>query len=156
MFISVKEAVELTGKSQTTIYRLCKKRIRTEYVNVENSQYFINKDFLLETYPPDSKEDDLINIEEDDTDNETKENNFSNINKDKANTENEADELVELADTITERIEKNATTYEEDLPLIEKNNFNFEKLSYWETIIGLSVSVLLIIGFILMLYFNSK
>jgi len=157
MFISVKEAVEQTGKSQTTIYRLCKKRIRTEYVKVEGSQYLIDKDYLLETYPPEKDEDDLINIEDEIIDDNEYAGANNTTKKDGVLVVDENNEQVKIiADSITERIVKNATDNSEDLPLADKNNFNFEKLSYWETIIGLSVSVLLIIGFILMLYFNTK
>ncbi|MBN1252305.1 MAG: hypothetical protein JXR51_15120 [Bacteroidales bacterium] len=154
MFISVKEAIELTGKSQTTIYRLCKKRIRTEYVKVENSQYLIDKDFLLETYPP--EEEKLIDIEKEDI--------INDISKE-SNSENDIELEIEnkfitvdvLADEITERIVKNANGKTlSNKPLSEEYKFNFEKTSYWETIIGIFISVLLIIGFILILYFNSK
>ena len=157
MFISVKEAVELTGKSQTTIYRLCKKRIRTEYVKVEGSQYLIDKEFLLETYPFEKDEDDLISIEVEGADNEdnTIIDNV-NVEDDSSVTEEDVDRVKVIADSITERITKNATDNFKDIPLTDKSSFNFEKLSYWETIIGLSVSVLLITGFILMLYFNTK
>ena len=51
MLLSVKEAAELTGKSATTIYRLCNKRINTEYVKKEDNKFLISKDFLLAKYP---------------------------------------------------------------------------------------------------------
>jgi len=136
MFISVKEAIELTGKSQTTIYRLCKKRIRTDYIKVEGSQYLIDKDFLLETYPPPPEEEEkLLTIEDD------------NIDTKEPETEDKAKQLAK-------QIAKSAEEFEN--AEIENNGSVFEKLSYWETIIGLSVSTLLIVGFILMLYFNTK
>ncbi len=53
MFISVKEAMELTGLSSTSIYRLCNKRINTLYVRKVDNKFIIDKDFLLATYPPD-------------------------------------------------------------------------------------------------------
>jgi len=150
MFISVKEAVELTGKSQTTIYRLCKKRIRTEYIKVKDSQYLIEKDFLLETYPLEEEKDNLIDIEEvSDVKNSNTDNNI-----DTKTNDNEQTNVNLLADEISERVEKN---YEQNIEKISlKDNFYFEKLSYWETIIGLSVSTLLIVGFISMLYFSTK
>jgi len=53
MFISVKEAMELTGMSSTSIYRLCNKRINTLYIRKEDNKFLIDKDFILATYPPD-------------------------------------------------------------------------------------------------------
>lgn len=53
MYITVKEASELTGKSPTTIYRLCNKRRNSLHVKKEDNKFLINKDFLLATYPPD-------------------------------------------------------------------------------------------------------
>jgi hypothetical protein len=53
MFISVKEAMELTGMSSTTIYRLCNKRINTLYVRREDNKFLIDKEFILATYPQD-------------------------------------------------------------------------------------------------------
>jgi len=53
MFISVKEAMELTGMSSTTIYRLCNKRINTLYVRKEDNKFLIDKEFILATFPPD-------------------------------------------------------------------------------------------------------
>ncbi|MFN8254209.1 MAG: helix-turn-helix domain-containing protein [Bacteroidales bacterium] len=53
MFISVKEAMELTGLSSTTIYRLCNKRINTLFIRKEENKFLIDKDYLLATYPPD-------------------------------------------------------------------------------------------------------
>ena len=153
MFISVKEAVELTGKSQTTIYRLCKKRIRTDFVKVENSQYFIDKDYLLETYPPGNEEDELIDIEEEE--NSPINEDTSINNKPEFEIEDKTQDVDILANQISERIEKEENNSIQEEKAIN-DNFNFDKLSYWESIIGLSVSGLLIIGFILMLYFNSK
>ena len=51
MFVSVKEAVDITGMSQTTIYRLCKKRSHTKFVKKEDNKYFIDREYLLATYP---------------------------------------------------------------------------------------------------------
>ena len=53
MFISVKEAMELTGMSSTSIYRLCNKRINTLYVRKEDNKFLIDKEFILAAYPPD-------------------------------------------------------------------------------------------------------
>jgi hypothetical protein len=55
MFLTVKEASDLTGKSATTIYRLCNKRRNSLYIKKEDNKFFINKDFLLATYPSEEK-----------------------------------------------------------------------------------------------------
>jgi hypothetical protein len=65
MFISVKEAMELTGMSSTSIYRLCNKRINTLYIRKEDNKFLIDKDFILAAYPPD-----IVKVIEN-TDNET-------------------------------------------------------------------------------------
>jgi DNA-binding IclR family transcriptional regulator len=64
MFISVKEAAELTGKSATTIYRLCNKRINTEYVRKEDNKFLIDKEFLMATYPVEEEEELIVDIDE--------------------------------------------------------------------------------------------
>jgi hypothetical protein len=55
MYLTVKEASDLTGKSATTIYRLCNKRRNSLYIKKEDNKFFINKDFLLATYPSEEK-----------------------------------------------------------------------------------------------------
>jgi predicted RNase H-like nuclease (RuvC/YqgF family) len=51
MFLTVKEAIDISGKSQTTIHRLCQKYEGTKYVQKENNKYLVDKDFLLDKYP---------------------------------------------------------------------------------------------------------
>jgi hypothetical protein len=55
MFLTVKEASDLTGKSATTIYRLCNKRRNSSFIKKEDNKFFIDKEFLLATYPPEEK-----------------------------------------------------------------------------------------------------
>ncbi len=151
MFVSVKEAVELTGKSQTTIYRLCKKRSHTRYVKKKDNKYFIDKAYLLATYPAINE-----NIME------NTENKESLINP-----ENPKDDLIEftvenkatdeeigekIIDDISVKITERFNQAEEQLFEVENSN-NTSTLS-WETIIGVSVGLLLITGFVLMLYYN--
>ncbi len=151
MFVSVKEAVELTGKSQTTIYRLCKKRSHTRYVKKKDNKYFIDKAYLLATYPainenimentenkepiinPENTQDDLIEF--------TVEN--------KATDEEIGEKII---DDISVKITERFNQTEEQLFDVENSN-NTSTLS-WETIIGVSIGLLLITGFILMLYYN--
>ncbi len=56
MYLSVKEAAKLSGKSTTTIYRLCNKRINTKYIIKEDNKFKIRKDFLLASYPNEAKD----------------------------------------------------------------------------------------------------
>ena len=51
MYLTVKEAIETSGKSQTTIHRLCQKHEKSKYIKKENNKYLIDKDFLIENYP---------------------------------------------------------------------------------------------------------
>ena len=51
MFLTVKEASDLTGKSATTIYRLCNKRRNSVYIRKEDNKFLIDKEFLLASYP---------------------------------------------------------------------------------------------------------
>ncbi len=51
MFLTVKEAIDFSEKSQTTIHRLCQKFDGTKGVWKENNKYLIDKDLLIEQYP---------------------------------------------------------------------------------------------------------
>ncbi len=64
MYLTVREAIDVSDKSQTTIHRLCQKYEETKYIKKENNKYLIDKDFLLDKYPKGTKEadtSDLIN-----------------------------------------------------------------------------------------------
>ncbi len=153
MFVSVKEAVELTGKSQTTIYRLCKKRSHTRYVKKKDNKYFIDKAYLLATYPAINE-----NIMEN-TENKEPIKNIQNSPDDliEFTVENTAsdEEIGErIIDDISEKITERFNKAESKLLDINKDN-NSNSIS-WETIIGVSFGLLLITGFILMLYYNSS
>ncbi|MEN8121018.1 MAG: hypothetical protein ABFS35_11750 [Bacteroidota bacterium] len=151
MFVSVIEAVELTGMSQTTIYRLCKKRSHTEYVKKEDNKYYIDKEYLLNTYP-ERVEDDL----------EIQDHQFGRT---ALNTPE--DELIEFSDDPPTAIEENiiddiTAKITKKINTAELNSDNQKETNQqnlgtpWESIIGVSVGILLITGFILMLYFSSK
>jgi hypothetical protein len=153
MFVSVKEAVELTGKSQTTIYRLCKKRSHTRYVKKKDNKYFIDKAYLLATYPA---------VNENIMENKQNEEPVKNL-------QNSPDDLIEftventasdeeigekIIDDISGKITERFNQAENELLDINKND-NSNSIS-WETVIGVSMGLLLIAGFILMLYYNSN
>ena len=156
MFVSVKEAVELTGKSQTTIYRLCKKRSHTRYVKKKDNKYFIDKAYLLATYPP-------VNNEIMEIDKQNPENTVVNTPQDDLiefsieNTTDNTDEKMgekvidEISEKITERFKQN----EAEVLETNEKNAGESKLS-WETLIGVSIGLMLITGFILVLYYYSK
>ncbi len=149
MFVSVLEAVELTGMSQTTIYRLCKKRSHTEYVKKEDNKYFIDKEYLIATYPEPIEDDQ-----------ETPDHQFGRT---ALNTPE--DELIEFSDDQPTAIEKNII---DDIVAKIKKKFNATGLNSdnqneenqqnlgtpWESIIGFSLGILFITAFILMLYFS--
>ena len=60
MYLTVKEAIELSGKSQTTIHRLCQKNEDSKYVKKEGNKYLIDKKFLTEKYPPEKTENETL------------------------------------------------------------------------------------------------
>lgn len=51
MYLTVKEAIDLSGKSQTTIHRLCQKYDDSKHIKKEGNKYLIDKDFLMQQYP---------------------------------------------------------------------------------------------------------
>jgi len=51
MFLTVQEAIDLCGRSQTTVHRLCQKYDGSKFIKKENNKYFVDSEFLLEKYP---------------------------------------------------------------------------------------------------------
>ena len=51
MYLTVKEAIDLSGKSQTTIHRLCQNYDDSKYIKKEGNKYLVDKDFLMQKYP---------------------------------------------------------------------------------------------------------
>ncbi len=51
MFLTVKEAILASGKSQTTIHRLCQKNEATKFIKKENNKFLIDHVFLTKQYP---------------------------------------------------------------------------------------------------------
>jgi DNA-binding MurR/RpiR family transcriptional regulator len=152
MFISVKEAVELTGMSQTTIYRLCKKRSHTKFVQKKDNKFFIEKEYLLAAYPAQNE----VNVEDTNTEYtrtalNTPDDELIEFTDDES-TEFSEKVISDIADKITERFNQAGNE------LIEEQNVpdQTKKIIPWEMVIGVSVGLLLITGFILMLYFSSK
>ena len=152
MFLSVKEAVELTGMSQTTIYRLCKKRSHTKFVQKRDNKFFIEKEYLLAAYPAQTTDN-----------NETKNPEYSRtaLNtptdeliefSDDESTEFSEKVIGDIADKITERFNQAGNEFDED----QNESGQTKKAIPWEMIIGVSAGLLLISAFVLMLYFSSK
>ncbi len=152
MFVSVKEAVDLTGMSQTTIYRLCKKRSHTKYVKKKDNKYFIEREYLLATYP--ETEDDNLIIKDTQF-----ERNALNTPQDEIIEFSDADSS-ELSNKIIDDISVKITqrfNESNEFNLDTEDNSNQQSSTVpWESIIGVSVGVLLIVGFILILYFAAK
>ena len=157
MFISVREAAELTGKSTTTIYRLCNKRKNTQFVRKEDNKFLIDKDFLLATYPDDFDQGILEGVLEQpvgeafENQNLNKNNNSVNdepvIILEKSNLNFSESAIASSPENI--EIEKGST-----LEFENKKDF-FQNLSSREVLIGVSVSLLIIILFIYLLSFFS-
>jgi hypothetical protein len=61
MYLTVKEAIDLSGKSQTTIHRLCQKFDDSKFIKKEGNKYLIDKDFLMQKYPTENDMDDTEN-----------------------------------------------------------------------------------------------
>jgi len=163
MFISVKEAADLTGKSPTTIYRLCNKRINTLYVRKEDNKFLIDKEFLMATYPL-VEDYTAVNEPEEETSDLTT-----------ANTSNNYEEHITTAEkyepqVIIERVNENISgstpsdlsgneTVEKGTTLEFENEVPqkyFSSLFSWETIIGFFVSLLFIAAFIYIISVFTK
>jgi len=146
MFVSIKEAVGLTGKSQTTISRLCSKKKHTKYVKKENNKYFINKEYLLATYPEKQ---------------EKEEDHNALYKRNVANTPPKGeifgfeDEPTEFGGKIIDDISVKITKRYNEANNQDDTVVNATVIP-WESIIGVSVGVLLIVGFILVLYLGTK
>jgi hypothetical protein len=156
MFISVKEAAELTGKSATTIYRLCNKRINTEYVRKEDNKFLIDKEFLMATYPVEEEEELIVDIDE------LPEMRFENV----LETENveinvkEKPVFLEKSEPVSSNNElkienelKTGATIEFEEKL--KKSY-FRQLSSNEVLAGLLISLGLVAVFIYLLFVLSK
>jgi len=151
MFVSVKEAVDLTGMSQTTIYRLCKKRSHTKFVKKRDNKYFIEKEYLLATYPELEEENPGIrDISFERTALNTPGDGLMEFS-DEQSTDLGEKIIGDISDKITERFNK-ASEYNAD----GQGETNGKNIIHWETVIGVSVGILLITGFILILYFGLK
>ncbi len=155
MFISVKEAAELTGKSATTIYRLCNKRINTEYIRKEDNKFFIDKEYLLATYPPEEEE----RISE--FDDEQAEMRFENVleeNQPESNDDyKEQPVVLEIENAKEEPTEMQIAEYGNTIEFEEEKTQNhFEQLFSKETIIGLTISILTLAFFVYLVYNFSK
>lgn len=141
MFISVKEAADLTGKSATTIYRLCNKRINTEYVRKEDNKFLINREFLMATYPQDELEE-VVELEED-----VPEMRFENVTKENKQTDFEEKpvtlENIEIpANNRNNKNDKKELNAGVTIEFEEKTEKSyFQQISSKEALIGLAISL---------------
>jgi len=179
MYLTVKEASDLTGKSATTIYRLCNKRRNSLYIKKEDNKFFINKDFLLATYPSvEKRTSDIIEngskeigepvfleiepkIKEEVTLAGATENYGALKNEAKPVTETNP-ETVENKDNIKNNNEiispvDNNIAIETQIPInvpIEDKKPFYKKKEFLEPFIGLSLIVAALVSLLLLLYYN--
>jgi hypothetical protein len=179
MFISVKEAMELSGMSSTSIYRLCNKRINTLYVRKVDNKFIIDKDFLLATYPPDI----INNTETAEPDYEpTPMNKEIQTESKKIQEKTEANQILEPEDdgveidfvsnspnihetgdiieliVEPEIVEKTNSNQEHDAIIAEMIVSNESKSVSnfgWKSIIGIFVSLLFVSAFIYLIYMET-
>lgn len=177
MFLTVKEASDLTGKSATTIYRLCNKRRNSTFIKKEDNKFFIDKEFLLATYPQEEKR--IIEIIENGS-KETGEPVFLEIepkhtetifltenigNSIQSDIEETKDDSIK--DTGIEQVPelKSVKIEDKDIEVItnssvlselsEITNIPFyKKKAFWEGFIGLSVIVLALVSLLVLFYLN--
>lgn len=64
-YITIKEAVTLSGKSQSTIQRLCNSLEGTYHVKRHEGKYLIDKNYLLSDSKEDTKKTDNQNVNHD-------------------------------------------------------------------------------------------
>ena len=139
MFVSVKEAAELTGKSATTIYRLCNKRINTEYVRKEDNKFLINREFLMATYPPEEP------VEQPDIVEEAPEMRFENVTE--INSQTTPEEKPASLEKETPENNENTENIGKELGPGAMVEFNKEaKRSYFQQIISREVLISLAIS----------
>ncbi len=193
MFLTVQEAIDLSGKSQTTIHRLCQKHEGSKFIRKERNKYLIDKDFLLEKYPPGSE------IEPDIEDNESenfeaklaamtdeKEREIASLNAEKiqfqtiiSNQEHRIKELEEdmfaqqheLAELIdsNEHLVIEVEAYKQNLisaspeetaseHALPASTFDLDahKRGVRYTISGITISSMLLIAFVFMMYYLTK
>lgn len=173
MYLTVKEAIDISNKSQTTIHRLCQKYENTKYIKKEGNKYLIDKEFLVEKYPNSS-----LNNE-----NYEKIDNFEN-EESIFKTLTEKNELITSLTIKNQELEKKTKELEEEIfdhhyelaEVIEANmNLNKElnslikpktnfKTSYASDntkimickALSITGSLMLLIAFIFMMYYFTK
>ena len=157
MFISVKEAADLTGKSATTIYRLCNKRINTEFVRKEDNKFLIDKEYLMATYPVEEEEELVVDIDE------QPEMRFENVLETEKVESNVEEKPVFLEKTEPVSNDNEELKSESELKTgatveFEENSEKsyFQQLSLNEVLVGLLVSLGLVAIFIYLLFVLSK
>jgi len=110
MYITVKQAVELTNKSQSTINNYCNKFKNTDKIKIVSNKYLINRIDLLQFYS--IPEPDIL------TDN----NNTNNVN----NTTNNDTNFIEFLQTELSEKNKQITELQK---LLHESNVNINQLT---------------------------
>ncbi len=180
MYLTVREAIEVSDKSQTTIHRLCQKYETTKYIKKENNKYLIDKDFLLDKYPKDAKDEDSIDINPSTGENLLKSLTDKNLqiteltlkNKEllqeleiKNNKIAELEEEIfdhqhELAETIDANIhigkELSAIKDVNELSEIDEIDTSSETKLIITKVTTVTIAVIVLIAFIFMMYYFTK
>ncbi len=187
MFLTVQEAIDLSGKSQTTIHRLCQKHEGSKFIRKERNKYLIDKEFLTEKYPPGSEndaDDDLDGVDNN-PDNDIVERDIqivelstqigdlqdvvkSQTTKIEELTEQLFDNQHELAEVIEanenmlielEALQNANKSLENEAPtVIEVPSFDLQahKQGVRYTLAGVTISSMLLIAFVFMMYYFTK
>ncbi len=118
MYLTVKEAIDLSGKSQTTIHRFCQKYDDSKFIKKEGNKYLIDKDFLLEQYPKEEYGDEIIEQKDFISSNEVEERFIQELTVKNAKITElkfEKEKLLKEKETFLKKIEK-----------LEEENFDLQ------------------------------
>lgn len=181
MFLTVKEAIKVSGKSQTTIHRLCQKFDKTKHIKKENNKYLIEKDFLMGKFPnkgfnidptelinPSTGENLLKSLTEKNVhitdltvgnkslteDIEKKNSEIEKLKEDLLDSHHELAEINEVNMNLEKELSASNIT---QLELSEgDSDIEGEKKLVRYQIIGITISVMVLIAFIFTMYYLTK
>lgn len=167
MYLTVKEAIDASNKSQTTIHRLCQKYENTKYVKKEGNKYLIDKDFLFEKYPigsedimePDTNLDDnlIVSLTEKNKQiteltikNKELEDKIFSLEEDKLENAQEIAEILDANMSLNKELQ--ALKSKRTIQYSESGEYNDLKETFYKALI-ITGSVALLIAFIFSMYY---
>ncbi len=179
MYLTVKEAIDLSGKSQTTIHRLCQKHDDSKYIKKEGNKYLIDKDFLLQQYPADEEinlleSKDLINSDKEQeliqslTEKNLKITELSVENKElKEKVEQLQEDVFDLEQELAETMDANIGLHKEkealsgideiaESVISEENSSEDEKNLIIYRAVVITASLMILTAFIAFMYYFTK